>query len=142
MRKLLFLDIDGVLNTQQYAVHRLEANLPIYDNYGALFDPEAVKQLERIVEATNCLIVISSAWRYKGLDTLQQLWQDRKLPGEVIDITPPSRNNVRGWEINQWLKQEQFLHIQYDPKLFEESKERGQVFSYCIIDDDTDMLLF
>lgn len=54
MTSLLFLDIDGVLN----------GHSPLASGYnGILAGP--VEQLNRILDATDCRLVISSAWRYQ-----------------------------------------------------------------------------
>lgn len=62
-RPLLFLDIDGVLNG-----HDLD------DESGVcLIKPECVHWLNRIIRATDCDVVLISAWRYqilKGATTL------------------------------------------------------------------------
>lgn len=63
MKKIIFLDFDGVLNTEY------TQNLLMYhgksweDKYGAFFDPETVAKLKRIVEETNADIVIESSWK-------------------------------------------------------------------------------
>ena len=67
MKKIIFLDFDGVLNTEY------NQNLLMYhgksrkDKYGAFFDPETVAELKRIVEETNADIAIESSWKYLGL---------------------------------------------------------------------------
>ena len=52
--KLLFLDIDGVLNGHDWD-EAAQSNRIQY---------RCVKQLNRIIAATGCKIVLSSAWRY------------------------------------------------------------------------------
>ena len=44
--KILFLDFDGVLNTEFYHDLLLSQGKQWQDEHGAFFDPEAVKQLE------------------------------------------------------------------------------------------------
>ena len=90
MKKIIFLDFDGVLNTEHYQGLLQYLGKPWQDEYGAFFDPNAVKQLKRIVDATGADIVIESSWKYLGLDAMKELWEIRKLPGRVIDITPSS----------------------------------------------------
>lgn len=110
--KVIFLDIDGVLN-----VRTIE-----YDEYGALFHPHFIDNLRTIIDKTNAKIVISSSWRFEGLERMQAMWKDRNLPGEVIDITPYLGNHtIRGYEIEEWL-------YKHTPE------------NYVIIDDDSDML--
>ncbi|MBE6727289.1 MAG: hypothetical protein E7562_01430 [Ruminococcaceae bacterium] len=53
--KFIFLDIDGVLNSQKYDLSRGEDDGNI--------DVTRLPLLKRIVEATNAKIVLSSSWR-------------------------------------------------------------------------------
>ena len=53
--KIIFLDIDGVLNQTGNA-----ASLP--------FDPNCVMYLNHVIKETGAHIVISSAWRYQILE--------------------------------------------------------------------------
>ena len=66
--KILFLDIDGVLNPGQYNKYMIENNLNDFDENGSIFDPNAVDNLRYIIDYTNADIIISSIWRYDGLD--------------------------------------------------------------------------
>ena len=58
MKKIIFLDFDGVLNTEHYQNYLMYERTPWQDKHGALFDPEAVQQLKRIVDVTKADIVI------------------------------------------------------------------------------------
>ena len=134
--KIIFLDIDGVLNSGDNlaALHFTQKYnaCQIHDKYGQLFDERCVRWLDFILMETNAKIVISSTWRIAGLNTMREMWFDRKLPGEIIGITPDSIDAAlaekfmetkadRGLEILEWL-----------------SNNLG-VESYCIIDDNDDM---
>lgn len=118
--KIIFLDFDGVLNTEHHQRQLLYERKAWQDKYGTCFDPEAVKQLQTIVDMTHADIVIESSWKYLGLEAMQEMWQDRQLPGRVIDITPsvvsdslllsadleqtsPSALHCKGAEIASWL---------------------------------------
>ena len=130
MRKIIFLDFDGVLNTENYNLVLKRKGKICQDEYGALFDPNAVKQLKRIVDATGADIVIESSWKYLGLDAMKELWEIRNLPGRVIDITPSSvsdeyLSNVdldnldasmlhcKGLEISSWLSEKGQSNTRY-----------------------------
>ena len=136
MNKIIFLDFDGVLNTEYHQDLLQYLGKSWQDEYGALFDPNAVKQLKRIIDATNADIVVESSWKYLGLDTMKELWEVRNLPGRIIDITPstisdeyllssdlenihPSLLHCKGVEISSWL-----------------SKYETQDIRYVIIDDE------
>lgn len=136
MRKVIFLDIDGVLNTKWWYT-QMDRNTP-KDKYGYAFDPNAVANLKRIIDETGADIVISSSWKSYGLSELEDMWQDRGLPGKLIGITPNSVSDemllnadldhmelfsIRGMEIKEWL-----------------SKNGKRVGNYVIIDDMDNML--
>jgi hypothetical protein len=128
MNPIIFLDIDGVLciNFTKGTEHRNT------DKYGDHFDRHNVDQLKRIIDATGANIVISSSWRRAGLQVMKDMWKDRSLPGNVIDITPFDYGShawnswnpyiARGEEIKKWMK------------------VNGYPDRYVIIDDDPDML--
>jgi len=123
MNKIIFLDIDGVLNVIGQG----------YDSFGQLFHKHFEDNLRWIVEQTGAKIVISSSWRITGLQDMKNMWKRRNLPGEVIDITPTEIDVVerkicefyddvkRGHEIQLWI-------------------DDNDVKNYVILDDDSDML--
>ena len=134
MRKVIFLDIDGVLSPRWWDSDKQS------DNYGRLFDAKAVANFAKIIEKTGAQIVVSSSWKLMGLQTLQDMWKERKLPGNIIDITPNYMSDelllnagmsdsdidsldIRGIEIKGWL----VLH-------------GADVSNYVIIDDMDDIL--
>ena len=87
-KPILFLDFDGVLNTERHFAELNGKGLPFKDKYGPLFDPEAVENLKKIIDVTDAQIVASSSWRYIGLEDLQRMWYERDLPGKVVGVTP------------------------------------------------------
>ena len=50
MEKYLFLDFDGVLNTVSYAKRLRKEGVDPFDEFGAVFDPDAINNLKSIVE--------------------------------------------------------------------------------------------
>lgn len=138
MSKILFLDIDGVLNTERQHDRCVEEGAAFVDNFGYAFDPVAIANLKKIMDETEAGIVISSSWKFWGFSTMQKLWASRDLPGKVLDVTP---NNVsdelllsvdldlmelpasKGSEIKEWL-----------------STSGQDVTHYAILDDVPDML--
>ena len=101
MKKIIFLDFDGVLNTEYYQGVLQFQGKQQRDEYGALFAPGAVRQIKRIIDFTAAEIVISSSWKSLGLAKIQELWMKRNLPGRVIDVTPLHGGN-KGDEIAAW----------------------------------------
>ena len=138
MRKVLFLDIDGVLNTERQHWHCQMNGIEPIDRFGYAFNPKAVANLANILTETGAEIVISSSWKSIGLANIVDMWEYRGLPGKIIDTTPNTVSDefllnanlddmellpIRGMEIKEWLT------------------NRGkQVSHYAIIDDESGML--
>ena len=103
---IVFLDFDGVLNTEQYQARLTVDDKPTKDTWGPLFDPRAVESLRQILDETNAQIVISSSWRYAhSLDSLRMMWEVRGLPGEIRDTLACGATYIsRGEEIDCWLE--------------------------------------
>ena len=136
MKKVIFLDIDGVINTKEWHC-RMTKDTP-HDEFGFAFDPIAVSNLEHIIDETGAVIVISSSWKFLGVPKLRKMWEMRNLPGTIHDITPNTISDemllnanldemelgvCRGNEIKEWL-----------------SRHQGEVSNYVIIDDYDDLL--
>ena len=104
--KIIFLDFDGVMDTEYYDHILSEAVKPISDEYGLLFDPECVKNLKYIIDSTGADIVVSSTWKdFMSYQEILDMWKYRGLPGFVTDVTPSTENHKRGDEIDGWLKE-------------------------------------
>ena len=110
MRRVIFLDIDGVL-----------APIRRWDRYGDL-DPACIQVLNEIVARSGADVVVSSTWRYgKTAAELQELLEAVGFAGRVVDTTPTDLAGAsRADEISAWLA-------------------RNDVSSYVIIDDHLDM---
>ena len=132
MDKYLFLDFDGVLNTEYYQDLLISKGEPWRDEHGPLFDPQTVEQLKRIIDATHADIVIASSWKYLGLDAMQDMWTTRHLPGRVIDITTSVVS--ASWSLDEnGLDARQSKGIEIDYWLFENAARAAR---YVIIDDE------
>lgn len=112
--KVLFLDIDGVVNCKTTA-QRHRGFIGI--------DPHMAFMVGKIQLDTNCEVVLSSTWR------LDKRSRDevRKQVVKFIDVTPSifgkdNQRVKRGEEIDAWLQ------------------KHPEVTKYAIIDDDSDIL--
>jgi hypothetical protein len=149
--KIVFLDIDGVLNSgknyQEY--HEAQTNDPdknpevrgrihmLHRHVEKLFDRENVSHLNTITEAVpETKVVVSSSWRrfYNSREEdglkfhhLIELLKRVGVTAEIIDRTPChlttriSQRTSRGTEIHAWLL------------------EHKDVSGFVILDDDDDM---
>ncbi len=110
MRRVIFLDIDGVL-----------APIRRWDRYGDL-DPACIRVLNEIVARGGADVVVSSTWRYgKTAAELQAILEARGFAGRVVGTTPTGAPGAtRGEEIAAWLAEH-------------------DVSGYVILDDHVDM---
>lgn len=118
MRKILFLDIDGVVNYKE--TFTKGEHFPL-DKYCAFL-------VGKIQLDTSCDVVLSSSWRH--LPEAVEEVKKRVVP--IIDITDGCCSGIRGAEIHSWL--------QKNLKGFS-STYQGD-FRVAILDDDSDMLLW
>ena len=129
--RIIFLDIDGVLNNQLWFVKTKGKRNP--DD----LDPESIKYLNNLIKETGAIVVVSSVWRLnRTIDELQEVLDKNGFVGTVIGRTLDMRWGkdsdciLRGNEILQWIKS----HIEYT------GQEYWNYRDYVILDDDTDML--
>ena len=123
LHRFLFLNIDGVLSTIHQSEYLIDHGEDESDEDGAIFDPEAVANLAYIInKVPDVKIVISSSWRFKGMEWLNRLWEKRAMPGKIYSITPvlericfkdieqqtksqsTSSQGTEALEIDEWLR--------------------------------------
>jgi len=125
MRKILFLDIDGVL-----------AGYKFLGTGKGFIDPDKVKLLNQLSKY-NVEVVISSSWGYDNGRTEKTLREvGLKLP--IIGYTEHFHVDwfCRGNEIEKW------LYTTFGGMCTKYGKEyQDKNYVYAILDDDTDFLL-
>jgi len=132
MTKIIFLDIDGVLNSralqeQQFEKYKLTGNKRKFPEED--INHEACMVLKEIVKETNAKVVISSTWRFNYYDFLVKHLASYKI--EVIGKTKRGcADCVRGNEILAWIQDNKdVVGVSYQ-----------DYKNYVILDDDSDML--
>jgi hypothetical protein len=118
--KIIFLDIDGVLNNGPWNQEQKGFKT---------FCPENIKALNFIIQETGAYIVISSNWRLYPYN-IPEIFGAQGIQGIVIGETPIMNNIVnglyraiiRGQEIGQWIV-----------------NHKDDIESFVILDDDNDM---
>ena len=156
--KLIFLDIDGVLNDDDF-YEKLFLEHDENDPYWSTLDadtfmsvghinPDKIALLNYIVESTGAKIVISSTWRYRGIEGMTTILSSRGLKADIIGVTPhfaisyqysTEYDNIgscpRGIEIDGYIDKN------YPTRRDNKTGIRfSELESYVIIDDDADML--
>ena len=120
--QICFLDIDGVINSEDYALYRYESKKFDLDEF---IDERAVTLLNYIIKKTDAKVVLSSSWR-GDIENTEKRLKDAGFKYDIFDITPYCVSRVRGEEIQAWIDK-------YE-------KDHEPLESYVIIDDDDDML--
>lgn len=133
--KIIFLDVDGVLNGYNLRVHSqfhiLKFLFPnkwrkIFNIFGVHIWKLIILWI--IVKLTGAKIVMTSSWRYGFLSQpVEQMYNDKKKLYKLmkfmkilpIDITT-TESQDRGLQILQWLEEHKELNIE----------------SFCVIDDE------
>lgn len=119
--KILFLDIDGVLNSSQWfkALYRTTGKGGLIRDFCPLASSNLLSILQEVPDLS---IVISSSWRRRNtLEQLREILSEYHVaPERVIGVTP-ILNTPRGLEIQAWLD------------------EHPEVTQFVIVDDSADM---
>lgn len=133
MKKIIFLDIDGVLNSLNFFKTRYiqEKNDMFQSDFNSI-DDKALECLSSIVKQTEAEIVISSTWRFNHYETLLRIFEMKNFVGKIIGKTGRG-GCVRGCQIHEWLR---------DNKDYIGIDSASKFKNYVIIDDDSDMLLW
>lgn len=100
MRRVIFLDFDGVLNSHEWQLRRHESRRERGATLG--LDPAAVGLLNQLIDRTGAQVVVSSVHRKDGLRHCRRLLTRCGFTGEVIGQTPDLQT-LRGLEIQAWL---------------------------------------
>jgi hypothetical protein len=142
IQKILFLDVDGVLNDNEIRQSiSMEIMRPIF-----------VKRLEKILKETDCNIVISSTWSIFGMEEKDPFYKALRtacydLDSNRMKIDNPKRYEFikskvigetkkcdsfyqRGYEINSWIE-----------NFYCEKEQEGlkYLLVIAIVDDNFDM---
>ena len=129
--KVIFLDIDGVLNSHRFYKERKANGWKRTEDADEIC-PKHVQQFNRILDATGAKVVLSSTWRkFHELPEMVGILKSRgcKL-AQFIGRTPDGETKMesglwsscrRGVEIQQWLD------------------SNPGVERFVILDDDSDM---
>lgn len=137
--RIIFLDIDGVLNHQEWYTrsridtYRSNIGYPLSE-----IDTVAVSYLNQIVKETGAVIVISSTWRHSGIAYCRNVLSGAGLSNAeqvIVDITPDL--SIKG----EWVERgNEILKWRMDNKHYSYNEYQETNHSYVILDDDTDML--
>lgn len=126
MKKIVFLDIDGVLisknfkKTYDFILSKIFTDKSkvsfMSDSMGIYFDPICVNNINKLIDNTQADIVVTSSNRIEGLAYLQELFNSRGIKGNIIGITPVTLKADRSEEIMQWVAKngEPDRHLIYD----------------------------
>jgi hypothetical protein len=117
LMKYLFLDIDGVLNSDIYMTSNeyiseckslgiVPEGRNVMDKAHHLhISPIAMKLLNVLVERSKAIVILSSTWRLKySLAEMNMMFQKRGATFQIADVTPAKMSwRPRGMDIAEYL---------------------------------------
>ncbi len=126
---IVFLNFDGVLNSQLYYKRRERKGVREIDE----IDPVAIGFLNQICEDNDAEVVVTSTWRLgRTVKELHDMLVNRGFTGEVFDKTKDLSSHpgsLRGNEVLLWMKENELRIGDY-----------GNYRRYICLDDDSDYL--
>jgi len=119
--RILFLDIDGVLNSAEWFA-KMQADALSRRPISHMIDDGCVDRLNRLLDASGADVVVSSSWRLvHTLAEIRSALKSKGFTGRIIAKTPSYRGS-RGSEIQAWL-----------------TAHERDAEDIVILDDDSDM---
>ena len=120
--KLIFLDIDGVLNYRN-----MSDPIIVNERNKDSVCKSSVNLLNELISETDAKLVLSSAWRFFD-DAFEILNNRAGIKGEFIGKTSSCCTGIRGAEIYDWMRHNVEKYHDFQ--------------NYVILDDDSDMLMW
>lgn len=138
-RNFLFLDIDGVLNSETWAMghgfgepfthkhvkHKTPSQIRSYSVKRARLNPASVYVLDKLCKELHCRVVMTTTWRLYGVGDSEIYWNDlfqtimnesfnSKCHINVIGCTPDLTDEKasRGQEIQRWVEKNSRFNIE------------------------------
>lgn len=145
---IIFLDIDGVMNSDQYNRWKYKNHMH-HQGFGSI-DPRECHRMARFCKEYNIKLVISSSWRNgtswektynefitEGFEGLPYRHHGMKvLAPYIVGVTPYCQSRHRGTEIQCFIDIVNGKYQNHKKVM----KEDFEILSWCIVDDDDDML--
>ena len=131
--RIVFLDIDGVLNSDAWDNKRQTTSNDFLKDQ---FDPEAINLLNELLERIDAQIVLASTWRLNfDLEQMNELFSSIGIKRGIVSFTPNLNAGAgyltRGNEVLKWI---------IDNKNIIKSKPLSYS-DYIILDDKADYLI-
>jgi hypothetical protein len=132
---LIFLDIDGVLNSTRFIAENTDGEgVLIVDgelDATAHIDPACVARLDRIIDVTSARVVLSSSWRQLfGLEKTQRSLKTKGFAHALADATARLPGEARHVEIRSYL-----ASLRHEPAfvILDDAEEAGAGFGHRFI---------
>lgn len=128
----IFLDVDGVLNNKKHYKKQ-------HNKYGGRFfmesmpfNPRSLKNLRKILKATDAKLILSSSWRRSDKCMIVLKARLAEYGIKISDVTDYI-NGKRGMEIGKWLQEKGMKRIIYA----DNNPVQAPDYNFIIIDDET-----
>lgn len=137
--KVIFLDIDGVLNSERLMNRRIHEgfNYDCDDETYHNIDEIEVRRLANFCEENNIKIVLSSSWRLENLENTIEY-----ISKHLYRHIHPIIKYIIGVTSRLYIKKENgsWDHLDRGYEIQKYIDEHPNISNYVIIDDDSDML--
>jgi hypothetical protein len=136
MNNVIFLDIDGVLNSEKLITELYNKNIKEYGNIYNFIDDDIVNKLTYFCKLYKLNIVLSSSWRYFYFDdTIKNFTKNRyrklhSLIPYIIGQTPRLYIEKENGRYEQLCRGDEIQHY----------INKYHIENYVILDDDSDIL--
>lgn len=125
--KILFLDIDGVLNSESWCAGKPFGNP--FENPQKWIDPNSIRLLNLLIDRMPCKVVLTSNWReHFNKDEIQSYFNFHGFYHEIMDMTPQpflieneTEQSSKNHEIFLWL--------------FQAANNKQDIQKFVIVDD-------
>ncbi len=117
---VIFLDVDGVLNSYKFAEKMREEGVDVFRE--DILNTKSLRLLKQLCEKSGAIIVLSSSWR-RIPEARKNLVSQLQNFGLEIHSDTPHRGGCRGNDITGWFNRHPDISVEH----------------YVILDDDSDM---
>lgn len=122
--KVLFLDIDGVVNKQDNFNPTKKGTLYPLDSYCTFL-------VGRITLQTGCSVVLSSSWRYDPQSV-------KNVSERVVELLDATTTNYKWDGVKRFARGREWPHELRGDEVNEWLSQHPEVTKYAILDDDGD----
>ena len=130
MSKVIFLDIDGVLNS----IFRNESHQREISD-GTLIDPEKIRLLSELIQSTNAKIILHSGWKYWFDSDLKPLRREAENLSSLLEKEGLALSGITPDHATEEIKKSKKFSLVKAEEILAWLAEHKDVEKWIVIDD-------